>query len=66
MSKQEVLASSSFGQRVAEEEGRELSAYFVETDQWNRVFSGDVDVIYGLEGLGRAMFANCSVWARRL
>jgi hypothetical protein len=54
MSKQEVLASSSFGQRVAEEEGRELSAYFVETDQWTRVFSGEVDVIYGPKGSGKS------------
>jgi len=54
MTKQELLASTTFGARVAEEEGEELSAYFVETDQWKRVFSGEVDVIYGPKGSGKS------------
>jgi len=54
MTKQEILTLTSFGKRVAEEEGEELSAYFVETDQWKRVFSGEVDVIYGPKGSGKS------------
>jgi hypothetical protein len=54
MTKQEVLSSTSFGKRVAEEEGNELSSYFVETDQWKGVFSGEVDIIYGSKGAGKS------------
>ena len=53
MNRREVLASSSFGQRVAEEEGKELLSYFVETDQWKRVFNGEVDIVYGVKGAGK-------------
>lgn len=54
MSKQEILAQVNFGQRIAEEEGDVLAAYFVETDNWRRVFGGDVDVIYGPKGSGKS------------
>lgn len=42
------------GQRVAEEEVNELSSYFVETEQWKRVWRGDVDVVYGPKGSGKS------------
>ena len=32
----------------------ELAAYFVETDQWRRLLSGDVDVVYGAKGSGKS------------
>lgn len=51
MLKRDVLSSSNFGQRIAEEEGDALQSYFVETDQWKRIFSGEVDVVYG-QGIG--------------
>lgn len=54
MSKQEILASVNFGQRIAEEEGDALDAYFVETDNWVRVFGGDIDIIYGPKGSGKS------------
>lgn len=54
MSKQETLAGVDFGQRIAEEEGDALSAYFVETDNWRRVFQGDIDIIYGPKGSGKS------------
>jgi hypothetical protein len=52
--KQSVLRDMSFGRRVAEEETDELSSYFVETDQWSKVLSGEVDVIFGPKGAGKS------------
>jgi hypothetical protein len=54
MSKREALAEADFGQRIAEEEGESLSAYFVETDNWRRLFAGDIDIIYGPKGSGKS------------
>lgn len=54
MSKQEVLANSNFGEPIAEDEGDSLASYFVETDNWRRVFRGDIDVIYGSKGSGKS------------
>lgn len=48
------LKSLSFGARVAEEETAELAKYFVETDQWNRIFRGEIDVIRGDKGAGKS------------
>jgi hypothetical protein len=59
--KQQVLRELSFGQRVAEEEAAQLSAYFVETDQWRRVWDGEVDIVYGAKGAGKsAIYATLS------
>lgn len=54
MNQLEVLISVNFGQRVAEDESDVLASYFVETDQWRRVYSGDVDVVYGPKGSGKS------------
>ncbi|MGA4213778.1 P-loop ATPase, Sll1717 family [Ralstonia nicotianae] len=54
MDKYKSLRSTTFGHRVAEEETDALSAYFVETDSWERVFRGDIDVIYGAKGAGKS------------
>jgi len=54
MNKHEILRSVSFGERVAEEETDVLSTYFVETDQWLRLFRGELDVIYGPKGSGKS------------
>lgn len=54
MNKKEVLLNTSFGERIAEEETDALSSYFVETDQWNQVISGKVDVVYGPKGSGKS------------
>src|SRR5260221_2683241 len=51
--KREILQDLAFGYGVAEDE-TELSNYFVETDQWRRVYSGDVDIIYGPKGSGKS------------
>ena len=54
MTKRQVLEQSTFGKRVAEEEAEILSRYFVQTEQWKRLLSGDVDIIYGPKGSGKS------------
>jgi hypothetical protein len=54
MNKQQILQSTNFGQRVAEDESLELEKYFVETDHWARIYRGEVDVIYGTKGSGKS------------
>ena len=50
----EELQEITFGERVAEEETQNLFRYFVETDDWRRVFDGEIDVIYGAKGSGKS------------
>lgn len=50
----EVLKNSNFGRRTAEEENDSIQSYFVQTEQWRRVFSGQIDVIYGPKGSGKS------------
>jgi hypothetical protein len=54
MDKHEILSTVTFGHRVAEEETDVLEAYFVETDDWNRLFRGEIDVVYGPKGAGKS------------
>ncbi len=54
MTKQEVLIHTNFGHRVAEDEVDALASYFVETDNWRRLVSGEIDVIYGPKGSGKS------------
>jgi hypothetical protein len=49
-----ILRNVTLGQRTAEEEGDELAAYFVETDEWRRIYAGEVDVVYGAKGSGKS------------
>ncbi len=54
MNKRDVLAAITFGHRIAEDEVDTLISYFVETDQWRKVISGQVDVVYGPKGSGKS------------
>ena len=54
MTKQQVLRSIAFGQRVAEDETEDLGTYFVETDHWERLLRGEIDVVYGAKGAGKS------------
>ena len=54
MDKLALLTQVSFGARVAEEETGELASYFVETDQWNRIARGEIDVVRGDKGAGKS------------
>jgi hypothetical protein len=50
----DVIADAMFGSRVAEEEVDSLHSYFVETDQWSRLLSGEVDIVFGAKGTGKS------------
>ena len=52
--KLQILKDSSFGSRVAEDEAESLDSYFVKTDQWGKILSGSVDVVYGVKGSGKS------------
>ncbi|WP_454676251.1 P-loop ATPase, Sll1717 family [Achromobacter marplatensis] len=54
LSKLEVLKRIKIGERVAEEEADELVRYFLETDQWHQMRSGEIDVVYGPKGSGKS------------
>jgi hypothetical protein len=49
-----MLDTISFGDRVAENESDNLSTYFIETQSWKLLFSGDVDVVFGAKGAGKS------------
>jgi hypothetical protein len=49
-----LLKELSFGSQVAEEEIAFLESYFVETDQWNRIVGGKVDIVRGEKGAGKS------------
>jgi hypothetical protein len=54
MDKAEVLRSISFGGRTAEEEAGNLRRIFVETEHWQSVNQGNVDIVYGSKGSGKS------------
>lgn len=49
-----LLKSLTFGTQVAEEETNEIAKYFVETDEWNRIFGGQIDIVRGEKGAGKS------------
>ncbi|OAM77791.1 hypothetical protein A3840_08445 [Devosia elaeis] len=49
-----VLKNCSFGSQVAEDEIQFLENYFVQTDQWNRIVSGKIDIVRGEKGAGKS------------
>jgi hypothetical protein len=54
MTKLDVLKSIDFGQSVAEQELEELHKYFVKTAQWQALYHGKTDVVYGAKGSGKS------------
>lgn len=54
MDRLQILRQVTFGSQVAEEEVRNLQDYFVQTDQWDKIFRGDVDIIRGEKGSGKS------------
>jgi hypothetical protein len=52
--KRSLLTGLSVGKRVAEEEVDDLASYFVETEQWRKVLSDEVDIILGPKGAGKS------------
>lgn len=49
-----MLSNARLGSRIAEDEVENLHAYFVETEQWRKVLSGEVDIIFGSKGAGKS------------
>jgi len=64
MDKKTTLINTSFGSRVAEEEADDLQSYFVETEQWRKLFAGDIDVVYGPKGSGKSALYSLLVSKR--
>jgi len=54
MTKRELLGCVTFGQRIAEDEADALASYFVETEQWRKIISGEADIVYGPKGSGKS------------
>jgi len=48
------LQNITFGDRVAENEAEKLSNYFVQTEQWDPLKNGDIDVVFGPKGSGKS------------
>ena len=66
MEKLALLRTVRFGESVAEQEMESLQDYFVCTHQWQKVFDGDVDVVYGPKGSGKsAIYSLISTCARQ-
>lgn len=53
-SSQSILRECTFGSRIAEDEVDRLKLYFVETEQWRRVLSGEADIVFGPKGSGKS------------
>ena len=54
MERLDLLKTLSFGSQVAEDEVAKLQEYFVQTDQWNRIERGDIDIVRGEKGAGKS------------
>ncbi|SDN87773.1 P-loop ATPase, Sll1717 family [Polaromonas sp. JS666] len=52
--RKKALTEANFGSRTAEDEVDDLQHYFVETEQWRRILSGDVDIVFGAKGAGKS------------
>lgn len=50
----DLLRTVDFGGRTAEEETKELSNYFVETESWRTVWSGANDIVFAPKGGGKS------------
>ena len=53
-----ILRNTSFGRRSAEEQRDHLAQYFVETEHWRSVYTGETDIIYGDKGSGKSAIYN--------
>lgn len=49
-----ALMDARLGSRVAEDEVDSLYQYFVETEQWRKLYAGDVDIVFGAKGSGKS------------
>lgn len=54
MDRLELLKKTTFGAQIAEDEQKELVGYFVQTEDWVRIFEGKIDVVRGEKGSGKS------------
>ena len=54
MKRIDLLKQMSFGVQVAEDEVNEIASYFVETNQWDKVAKGEIDIIRVEKGAGKS------------
>jgi hypothetical protein len=52
--KRDAIRTLNFGNQIAEEERNVLKEYFVRTQAWERIYKGEIDVIYGAKGAGKS------------
>lgn len=52
--RKKALAEANFGSRTAEDKVDDLQNYFVETEQWRKILSGEVDIVFGAKGAGKS------------
>ena len=52
--RKDLLSKAKFGSRIAEDEVDDLESYFVETEQWRKILSGEVDIVFGSKGSGKS------------
>jgi hypothetical protein len=64
MERLDLLKQLVFGTQVAEEETNDLAKYFVETHQWTRIATGDVDIIRGDKGAGKSAIYSLLIQRR--
>jgi hypothetical protein len=50
----DLLKRMSFGSQIAEDEVSALASYFVETNQWQKIANGQIDIIRGEKGSGKS------------
>lgn len=54
MKRLDLLKQMSFGSQIAEDEVNALASYFVETNQWQKIANGEIDIIRGEKGAGKS------------
>jgi hypothetical protein len=54
MERLDLLKRLSFGTQVAEDETTDLASYFVETHQWTKIATGEIDIVRGDKGAGKS------------
>lgn len=52
--KRAIIEDITFGGRTAEDEVENLSRYFVETEQWRKVWADEVDIVFAPKGGGKS------------
>lgn len=54
MNAREIITDLNIGSRTAEDEGDKLETYFVETENWRKVWQDEVDIIFAPKGGGKS------------